>query len=103
MSACLWSSSRFGNPEMWCASSVHARRAGRSASGMKKTEEFPFERARRVTAREVEAARKAIEEKLGRQRPRRGRPPKGGEKYAPVSIRVHPRVIAWAKKEAKKR
>ena len=91
------------NPELWCVSSVHVRQAGRSGDGMKKAEEFPFERARRVTAREAEAARKAIEEKLGHKRPRRGRPPKGGGKYAPVSIRLHPRVLAWAKKEAKRR
>ncbi len=70
---------------------------------MKKVEEFPFERSRRVTAREVAAARKAIETKLGRKRPRRGRPASGEEKYTPVSIRLHPRVLAWAKKEAKKR
>jgi uncharacterized protein (DUF4415 family) len=70
---------------------------------MKRVKEFPFEQARRVTAREVEAARKAIEETLGRKRARRGRPPKGDEKYAPVSIRLHPRVIAWAKREAKRR
>lgn len=70
---------------------------------MKKRDEFPFEAARRVTRREVEAARKAIEVKLGEKRPRRGRPPKGAEKYKPVSIRLHPRVIAWAKREAKKR
>ena len=70
---------------------------------MKKLEEFPFEKARRRTAREVEAARKAIEAKLGTARPRRGRPPKGAEKYTPVSIRLDPRVLAWAKREAKKR
>ena len=70
---------------------------------MKKLEEFPFEAARRLTAREVESARKAIEAKLGKKRPRRGRPPKGAAKYTPVSIRLHPRVIAWAKREAKKR
>jgi uncharacterized protein (DUF4415 family) len=70
---------------------------------MKKPREFPFERARRRTASEVEAARKAIERKLGKKRPRRGRPPKGIEKYQPVSIRLHPSVIAWAKREAKKR
>ena len=46
---------------------------------------------------------KAIEAKLGTKRPRRGRPPKGIEKYTPVSIRLHPDVIAWAKREAKKR
>lgn len=70
---------------------------------MTKAREFPFERARRVTPREVEAARLAIEDKLGSERPRRGRPPKGSEKYAPVSIRLHPRVLAWAKRQGKKR
>jgi uncharacterized protein (DUF4415 family) len=70
---------------------------------MPKVREFPFETARRVTSREVEAARLAIEEKLGRKRPCRGRPPKGEDKYTPVSIRLHPRVVAWAKKEAKRR
>lgn len=70
---------------------------------MARAKEFPFETARRVTAREVAAARSAIEKKLGRPRPRRGRPPKGALKYTPVSIRLHPRVLAWAKKEAKRR
>ena len=70
---------------------------------MKKPREFPFETARRLTANEVEAARKAIEQKLGKKRPRRGRPPKGVQKYQPVSIRLHPIVISWAKREAKRR
>lgn len=70
---------------------------------MKTAKNFPFEKARRISAGETEAARKAIEAKLGTKRPRRGRPPKGTEKYQPVSIRLHPRVIAWAKREAKKR
>ncbi len=70
---------------------------------MKKPSAFPFERARRLTVSEAEAARKAIERKLGKKRPRRGRPPKGAEKYQPVSIRLHPIVIAWAKREAKRR
>jgi uncharacterized protein (DUF4415 family) len=70
---------------------------------MKKPREFPFETARRLTANEVEAARKAIEQKLGKKRPRRGRPLKGVEKYQPVSIRLHPIVISWAKREAKRR
>ena len=70
---------------------------------MKKPKEFPFESARRVTAAETAAARKAIQAKLGSKRPRRGRPPKGTEKYQPVSIRLHPSVLAWAKREAKKR
>ena len=70
---------------------------------MPKAKSFPFEKARRVTARETEAARKAIEKKLGTERPRRGRPPKGAEKYQAVSIRLSPKALAWAKKEAKRR
>ena len=70
---------------------------------MKKPRELPFETARRLTAKEAEAARKAIERKLGKKRPRRGRPPKGVEKYRPVSIRLHPSVLTWAKREAKRR
>jgi uncharacterized protein (DUF4415 family) len=70
---------------------------------MKKAKEFPFESARRVTSKEVRAARKAIEQKLGVKRPSRGRPPKTGDKYLPISIRLHPKVAAWAKKEADRR
>jgi uncharacterized protein (DUF4415 family) len=70
---------------------------------MSRTKGFPFEAARRITAKEVEAARRAIEEKLGKPRPRRGRPPKGSAKYRAVSIRLNPQVLAWAKKEAKRR
>jgi uncharacterized protein (DUF4415 family) len=71
---------------------------------MKNTEQFPFESARRVTAQETKAARKAIEKKTGQKRPERGRPPKlAKEKYQPISIRLHPRVLSWAKREAKKR
>jgi uncharacterized protein (DUF4415 family) len=70
---------------------------------MKKPRDFPFERARRVTAAEVAAAREAIAAKLGKPRASRGRPPKGAAKYAPVSIRLHPAVLLWAKREAKRR
>ena len=70
---------------------------------MKKRNAFPFERARRVTAEEVAAARAAIVHKLGKPRPARGRPPKGAKKYVPVSMRLHPKVVAWARREAKKR
>ena len=70
---------------------------------MRRTREFPFDAARRVTAKEVETARQAIEEKLGQPRPHRGRPPKGSDKYRAVSIRLNPKVLAWAKKEAKRR
>lgn len=71
---------------------------------MKKPREFRFENSRRVTPKETENFRRAIEEKLGTKRPKRGRPPKASdEKFEPISIRLHPLALAWAKKEAKKR
>ena len=70
---------------------------------MKNTKNFPFEKARRITAREITTARKAIEKKTGVKRKTRGRPVKGLQKYVPTSIRLHPKILTWAKKEAKKR
>ena len=71
---------------------------------MKKPKEFPFEKARRITDQELESNRKGIEEKLGKKRPSRGRPPKNADvKFSPISIRLHPLALAWAKKEAIKR
>ena len=70
---------------------------------MKNTKNFPFEKARRITTREVTAARKAIEKKIEMKRKIRGRPAKGLQKYVPTSIRLHPKILTWAKKEAKKR
>jgi uncharacterized protein (DUF4415 family) len=72
---------------------------------MSKAKPFPFERARRITGEEVERFRKAVEAKTGKKRlPRRGRPPKAPTaKYRPIAIRLHPRVLAWAKREAKRR
>src|SRR5690606_23165716 len=81
-------------------SSARGPRIERSDSGMPRAKSFLFEKARRVTARETEAARKAIEKKLGAKRPRRGRPPKGPAKYRAVSIRLSPKALTWAKKEA---
>jgi predicted DNA binding CopG/RHH family protein len=69
---------------------------------MLKTEEFPFELARKVTEKEVKSARKAIEKKLGTKRVPRGRHPKGDAKFKPISIRLHPKILEWAKKEARK-
>lgn len=64
---------------------------------------FNFEKARRVTPAETERYRKAIEAKLGVKRARRGRPPLADDERAqPVSIRLSPAVIAWAKRKAKK-
>jgi uncharacterized protein (DUF4415 family) len=71
---------------------------------MKKVKEFPFESARRITLEEVQSAKKAIEKKLGVKRSNRGRPSKDAEvKYHPVSIRLHPKILEWAKREAKRR
>ena len=70
---------------------------------MRNTKSFPFEKSRRITLRETISAKKAIEKKTGVKRPMRGRPVKGVHKYVPTSIRLHPKVLTWAKREAKKR
>ncbi|MSO20057.1 MAG: AT hook motif protein [Acidobacteria bacterium] len=70
---------------------------------MKSSRDFPFERARRISAGEVRAARRAIEKETGKKRVVRGRPAKPDEeKFIPTSIRLHPEVLQWAKREAKK-
>lgn len=70
---------------------------------MKNSKEFPFEKARKISLRETAAARKAIERKTGKKRKSRGRPSKTiTEKYKPISIRLHPKIVIWAKREAKK-
>ncbi len=71
---------------------------------MKSTEMLSLEGWRHPTAAELRRNRKAIEEKLGIKLPPRGRPMKRPEeKYLPVSLRLHPLVLKWAKKEAKRR
>lgn len=71
---------------------------------MKKESEFPFERARQVTPEESQKFREAISEQFGMKLRQRGRPVKNeDEKYEPISIRIHPKVLAWAKEEAQKR
>lgn len=71
---------------------------------MKNSKDFPFERARRISSKEVASARKAIEQKSGKKRQIRGRPVKSEEeKFVPTSIRLHPKILEWAKREAKKR
>jgi uncharacterized protein (DUF4415 family) len=67
----------------------------------RKNRDFNFARARKVTSEETEAFRVAIEKTLGVHRPKRGRPEKDpSEKFTPISIRLHPTALAWAKKEA---
>lgn len=59
---------------------------------------------RSVTPEETERFRQAIENTFGISLPPRGRPAKEPEeKFKPVSIRLHPAVLEWAKREAKKR
>ena len=71
---------------------------------MKSLKQFDFSKAKRVTEKETEKFRKAVSEKIGIARPKRGRPPKAAEsKFEPISIRLHPKALAWAKKEAKRR
>ena len=65
---------------------------------------FDFKRARRITPKEVRENRKAIENKLGIKLAPRGRPPKHPlERHTALSIRLHPKVIIWAKHQAKRR
>ncbi|PSF38177.1 AT hook motif protein [Aphanothece hegewaldii CCALA 016] len=71
---------------------------------MKKESEFPFDKARRVTPEEHQKFTEALTEQFGINLRKRGRPVKDEEeKYEPISIRLHPKVLAWAKEEAKKR
>lgn len=61
-------------------------------------------RWRNVTPEESEFFRQALENTFGIPLPPRGRPVKTAEeKYKPISIRLHPAVLEWAKREAKKR
>lgn len=70
----------------------------------KKITEFPFESARRITDTEVAAATETVKAQFGIEPPKRGRPVKDdNERYEPVSIRLHPKVIRWARKEAERR
>jgi uncharacterized protein (DUF4415 family) len=83
---------------------VPEKRQRESVKSMKKESEFPFDRAKRVTPEKNQQFREAIAEQFGIKLRKRGRPVKNeDEKYEPISIRLHPKVLIWAKKEAKKR
>lgn len=62
-----------------------------------------FRKARHATLKEVEEGRKAIEAKLGIQRPPRvGRPNKyPGVKLQAVHLKFHPKIVGWAKRRAR--
>ncbi|WP_449420834.1 AT hook motif protein [Phormidium nigroviride] len=71
---------------------------------MKKESDFPFERARRVTPEESQKFRSAISEQFGIKLRERDLPAKNEEeKYELISIKLHPKVLAWAIEESKKR
>ncbi|MCK4935636.1 MAG: BrnA antitoxin family protein [Elusimicrobiales bacterium] len=70
---------------------------------MKKEKEFDFSKARKVKPRETRAFKNAIEKTFNISRPLRGRPPKGIDKYKDVHIRLHPKVLEWARSQAKHR
>jgi predicted DNA binding CopG/RHH family protein len=70
---------------------------------MKSTKEFPFDKARRISAKELKAYKYAFKRKAGKfPQKRKGRPPKSKDKkYVPISVRLDPRALAWLKKQAK--
>lgn len=75
-----------------------------SARDMKKESDFPFERARRVTPEESEKFREAISEQFGMKLRKRDFPVKNeDENYELISLKLHPKVLAWAMEESKKR
>jgi uncharacterized protein (DUF4415 family) len=57
-----------------------------------------FKRARRVTPEEHKSFHQAVKKFRSR-----GRPKKTFGRYRPVTIRLNPYVLEWAKDEAKKR
>ena len=70
---------------------------------MPHSDNFDFTNSRRLTEKELQSYKKAIEKKLKVKRPRRGRPAKPiDERCKAISIRLHPNIIKWAKKKASK-
>lgn len=71
---------------------------------MNKESEFPFERARRVTPEENQKFKQAISEQFGIQFTEQENPKLDeNENYELISLKLHPKVLAWVKDEAKKR
>jgi len=62
-----------------------------------------FKRGRRITVEERAQFAEAYRNTFHREPPHLGRPFKyANAKLKPVSIRLHPNVLQWAKKEAQK-
>jgi len=71
---------------------------------MKKESNFPFERARRVTPEENEKFREAISEQFGMKLRKRDFSAKNEEEnYELISLKLHPKVLAWAMEESQKK
>jgi len=71
---------------------------------MRNSNEFPFHKARKLTPGDVEKHRRAIEHHTGKPRRPRGRPAKEPhELYFPVSIRLNPKALEWAKRIAQQK
>lgn len=67
--------------------------------------DFDWKNARRITPEEHARFKRALDNTFGKERPIKiGRPKKEVlEKFIPVSIRLHPKILKWAKAEAKKK
>lgn len=65
---------------------------------MSNNTEFPFAKARRITSEEVNHAKITIQKQFGDEYIVRSR----DDDYELVSLKINPKIIAWAKNEAKK-
>ena len=71
---------------------------------MPKRRELPSEPHKRLTTENIVAGERSAKGKLSDYIYKTGRRPKTEkEKYKPVSIRLHPVVLEWAKAEAERR
>jgi hypothetical protein len=60
-------------------------------------------RGHRVTPKQHEKYSKALDMQFGLDRPRLGRRPGNpADRYIPTYIKLHPRVVTWAKARAKR-
>ncbi len=64
---------------------------------MNQDSEFPFDRARRVTPEQHQRFKAAIAQQFGSQ------PDSTEESYEAISLKLHPKILIWAKAEAKRR
>lgn len=64
---------------------------------MNQDSEFPFDRARRVTPEEHQRFKAAISQQFDSQSDGME------ESYEAISLKLHPKILVWAKAEAKRR